>query len=1147
MICATPLATVGAEPPREERRVVSILFADLVGFTARSDRADPEDVRGTLVPFHRIAKEEIERHGGTLDKFIGDAAMGVFGVPAVHEDDPERAVRAALAIQARAEEFAQANPGRELHVRVAVETGEAVVTLATGPQIGENVVGDVVNTASRLQGVAPAGGVVVGEGAHRSVRSRVEATELEPVTVKGKAEPLRVWRVDAVVAPAGAGRDAADGGPFVGRRAELHAIERLWTDVLESGSVRGAVLVGEPGIGKSRLLAEARVRLAGDPEWLRGMCPPYGEAATFRAFAEVVRGHAGIAEGDPPDSARLALATSVERMVSEQADRAWLLARLGPLVAPGSEGGDGAHAAPADREELFGACERYLRAASAAGPVVVVLEDLHFAEPAMTALALHLTRALAGAAVLLLCTTREELFDRDEGWREAGGRPDGPAVLRMGRLSDDEVRRLVAGLAADAVGGETERVLVDRAGGNPLFARELVRMLEERSAESDGDGEGEADGKGGRADAGRDGVPDTVQAVVAARLDVLPPGRRSLVQTAAVVGDAFWPGAVAAVAGEEPAAVADALDSLVERGLVREQQSTLAGEREFSFTHAVIRDVAYGQIPRRNRADRHVAVARWLEEALGERADARAEGLANHYRVAVDLTRAAGDEPGGEVVASARRFLVLAGERSASLDAVRATEYLLQALELAPAGDPDRAPILVSAARFGRRSGRLTGDEVVRMLEEATALFLDRDDRAGAGEACLRLGMQLGARGQGERARSALGRGLALLEGAPGAERELALAYATLGEDAALGARFAEALDWSERAIALPGSDETTIMALQVRGDARCSTGDLDGVEDIRRSVDMALREGLAQDAAVAHSWLAEWRWLLEGPAAGIEEERKGQDLGERRGLTGATMWSRTAQLGMLFDLGRWDELLEHAGELLARGRAGRGDADHRPRPGGDHAGAGASRASPRGARSASTRWWTPLERRRTSSSSSRHCRRGRWPGRRPASRPPPSRCHPSSTVGRRGARPSTASSTGRRSCGPASTRATPAGRAPGRRDGRRVAPPGGRRAHGRGARGRRRRPARRSAAPRSRRSPNGGAGRASWSRRPSRRSAPRRPRARSGATTTRATAPRRPRRASVPSPRPPSPSAPKRSPAVRQGADAGRRNAVRA
>jgi tetratricopeptide (TPR) repeat protein len=637
------------------------------------------------------------------------------------------------------------------------------------------------------------------------------------------------------------------------------------------------------------------------PAWLHGACPSYGEAATFRAFAEVVREHAGIRQDAEPQEVRSALVAAVDRIEPDPADRAWLLSRLGPLAVPGEAAGVGA----ADREELFGACERFLRMASRGSPVAVVLEDLHFAEPPMAALALHLVRALEGAPVLALVTARDELLDRDDDWRASAGRPGGPRLIRMPRLSDGDVRTLLAGAATGASGGggapeEAERALIERAGGNPLFARELVRML----AES-------------RGDAAPDAVPDTVQAVVAARLDLLPPGQRPLVQSASVIGDSFWPGAVASVAGGDPATVAAELDALAARGLVREHQSSIAGEREFSFSHAVIRDVAYGQVPRRNRAKRHVAAARWMEGALGDRSSDRAEALAHHYSVAVDLVRAAGDDPAEDVLSDARRFLSLAGDRSATLDAKRGTEYFLQALELAPPGHPDRAALLVSAARYGRRSGRVAADDVVRMLEEATGEFLERDDRIGAGEACLRLSMQAGARGQAERAKAALARAVDLLEGEPGAEAELALAYATLGEDAALGGRFEEALDWSGRALALPGTDETAIMALQIRGDARCSLGDLDGVRDLEESLGRAEREGLAMDAAVAHSWLAEWRWLLEGPAAGVEEELRGEELGERRGLTAATMWSRAARLGMLYDLGEWDDLLELAGRLL--------------------------------------------------------------------------------------------------------------------------------------------------------------------------------------------------------------------------------------
>jgi class 3 adenylate cyclase/tetratricopeptide (TPR) repeat protein len=893
-ICAAPLATADA-PPQEERRIVSILFVDLVGFTESSDRADPEDVRGTLVPFHRIAKAEIERHGGTLDKFIGDAAMGVFGVPAVHEDDPERAVRAALAIQEGVRRFATEHPGRAFRVRVGVETGEAVVTLATGPQIGENVVGDVVNTASRLQGVAPAGGVVVGEGAHRLTNGTVDYAPMEPVAVKGKSEPLNVWLAEGVRSTAA---PAPSPGRFVGRDAELDALASLWAEVVDSGSARPALVLGEPGIGKSRLVAELRIRLAALdrlPAWRLGVCPPYGEAATFRAFADVLRAHLEVREADEPGVIEARLIAAAGELEPDPAERQWLVARLAPLVLPGAGG-------ETDREELFGACERFLRLAARRSPVAVVIEDLHVGEPPMQALALHLARALEGAPVLVLCTAREELLDRDEAWRAAVAAPGGPALVRLRRLADDDVRALVEDLAhaGAAVVEGAEAGLVERAGGNPLFAREMVRML----AETREDPRGSA-------------IPDTVQAVVAARLDALPPGHRSLVQAASVIGAAFWPDAVAAVSGTQPGPVLQALDSMVERGLVGEQPTSLPGHREFSFTHAVIRDVASGQMPRRNRAARHVAAARWIEEAAGEQASDRAEALAHHYSVAVELTRAAGAEPETAVLGGAVRFLALAGDRSTSLDAVRATEYYLQALDLLPDGDPQRPRLLLRAARFGRRSGR-PGDQVVRLFEEAAAEFLERGDRAGAGEARVRLSLQLASQGQADAARAALREAIALLEGEPGARAELALAYATLGEEAALRGRPEEALEWSDRALAEPAADETRIMALQIHGDARCSLGDLGGLDDLRLAIDLADGAGLAIDLVVAHSWLAEWRWLLEGPEAGLAQERLGEEIGLRRGLSGAALWSSAACLGMLFDLGRWDEALE-LGERLLR------------------------------------------------------------------------------------------------------------------------------------------------------------------------------------------------------------------------------------
>ncbi len=899
MICGTPLPAAEPVEAREERRIVSVLFADLVGFTESSDRADPEDVRGTLLPFHRIAKEEIERHGGTLDKFIGDAAMGVFGVPSVHEDDAERAVRAALAIQDRVRELVERQPERPFAVRAAVETGEAVVTLATGPQIGENVVGDVVNTASRLQGVAPAGGVVVGEGAYRRTVASIEYAPLDPVAVKGKAEPLQLWRAVGAHREVPAAMDADGLGPFVARGAELDELARMWEVVTVERSSRAALLVGEPGIGKSRLLGELRARLAGVGRpvvWRHGTCPPYGEGATFRAFADVVRSHVGATERDEPEAVRSKLQDALEALAPDPEDRRWLLSRLGPVVVPGASGG-------ADREEVFAACERFVRLAAGAAPLALAFEDLHVAEPPMSALVLHLVRELAGVPVFVLCTAREELFEREPAWGE-GARV---AVFRLRSLSDGEMRSLVHGLNPEgAVSGATERELIGRAGGNPLFAREFVRMVSES-------GEG-----------GRPGIPETVQAVVAARLDMLPPEERSLVQTASVVGETFWPAALATVGGAAQGVVDAAVGSLLARGLVRDVEPSVEGHRELGFTHAVIRDVAYGQIPRRERAARHAAAGRWIEEAAGDRAVDRAEALAVHYRTALELSKASGQLPGPDVEDGARRFLVLSGDRSTDLDAGRATEYYLQALDLMPPEHPDRPAVLIRAARVGGRSGRLKGEQTIEMYEEAANTLLARGERAAAGEACIRLAMRFGVLGDADRARDALQEGVRLLDDEARGGPELALAYAKLGEDAAFAGDTAIALEWADRALALPGGpdrEEAVIMALEVRGDSRCTLGDVEGLADLRRALDISSAAGRAIDTVMAHSWLAEWLWVLEGPESGLAQLAEAEEMCERRGLVGLSLWIRAERVTMLSDLGRWDELVGLAEDVIARDR----------------------------------------------------------------------------------------------------------------------------------------------------------------------------------------------------------------------------------
>jgi class 3 adenylate cyclase len=344
--CGTALGA-GPSAAGEERKVVSVLFVDLVGFTARSDHADPEDVRAALRPYHALLKREIERFGGTVEKFIGDAVMAVFGAPVAHEDDPERAVRAALRITEAIPELNEEHPELGMSVRAAVNTGEAVVTLGARPEMGEGMVaGDVVNTASRLEGAASPGGVVVGDMTYRSTRHVVDYEPLTPVQVKGKTEPVAMWR--AIQAR---GRYAVEierpSTPFIGREGELALLHQTFSRMVREPSVQLVSITGEPGVGKSRLTAEFSAWVDDQAEmvwWRQGRCLPYGDGITFWALGEIVKTQAGILESDTPEQARDKLADAVGTLIQQGSEREWVLGRLAPLVgltatSPSQRGG----------------------------------------------------------------------------------------------------------------------------------------------------------------------------------------------------------------------------------------------------------------------------------------------------------------------------------------------------------------------------------------------------------------------------------------------------------------------------------------------------------------------------------------------------------------------------------------------------------------------------------------------------------------------------------------------------------------------------------------------------------------------------------------------------------------------------------------
>ncbi|MGZ4398359.1 MAG: AAA family ATPase, partial [Gaiellaceae bacterium] len=492
-----------------------MLFADLVGFTSKAEQLDPEDVRATLSPYYARLRKEIERHGGTVEKFIGDAVMALFGAPVAHEDDPERAVRAALAIREAIRELNETNPALELQVRIAVTTGEALIALGARPSEGEGMAsGDVVNTAARLQVAAPVDGVLVSETTHRATSTVIDYREAEPVTAKGKSDPIVVWEALAARSRFGLDLEQSARTALVGRDREVgfltEALERCRRE-LEPQLI---TLAGVPGIGKSRLVSELFQLVDRDEEliwWRQGRSLPYGEGLSYWALGEIVKAHAGILESDPLDAAETKLAVMLDDVFADEAERRWvgeLLRTLVGLSSAGESSGD-------RRNQAFTAWRRLLEALAEQRPLVLVFEDLHWADDGLLDFVDYLADWASGVPLLVVCTARPELLERRPGW---GGGKRNASTVSISPLSEEETARLLGSLLEQTLlPAEIQSRVLARAGGNPLYAEEYVRMLQDRGFLVHGP-------KGWRLDAeGELPLPETVQGMVAARLDALSP------------------------------------------------------------------------------------------------------------------------------------------------------------------------------------------------------------------------------------------------------------------------------------------------------------------------------------------------------------------------------------------------------------------------------------------------------------------------------------------------------------------------------------------------------------------------------------------------------------------------------------------------
>jgi class 3 adenylate cyclase/tetratricopeptide (TPR) repeat protein len=884
--------------PAEERKTITVLFCDLVGFTAASDHADPEDVRARIRPYHARLRREVERFGGTVEKFIGDAVMAVFGAPTAHEDDPERAVRAGLRILEAIADLNEEDAELNLAVRVGVESGEAVVALDARPEWGEGLVaGDVVNTASRLQGAAPAGGVLVGPKTYAATRQVFDYQALTPVVLKGKADPVAVFQALAPRARLGADLTRSLDTPMVGRQIDFGIVTGAFQKAVEESTVQLVVVAGEPGVGKSRLVAELSSFVDSWPEqirWRQGRCLPYGDGITFWALGEILKAEAGILETDPPEVA----ATRIDALIPDDApDAPWLRARLRPLT--------GLPAPEAALEENFAAWRAFVELLAEGRPSVLVFEDLHWADEALLEFVEQLADYAHGIPLLLVGTARPELYERAAGWAASARNV---ARVNLRPLTVAETARLISNLLGTAEPpAEVQQAISDRAGGNPLYAEEFVRLLKDQEILR-------RTGTGWSIDTDAEiSLPPGVHGLIEARLDTLGSARKRLLQDAAVVGEVFWAGAVTEMGSEDQEQVQAVLHELTRKELVRPaRRSSMAGQAEYSFAHALIRDVCYAQIPRAERAQRHCRAAAWVEQMAGERAADHAEIIAAHYTTALELAQAAKDPLAGEFAASATHYLMLAGDRAMGIDVEAAERHYAKALAMTGRDHPGRAGLLARHGEALRLRARFR--EAAAAFEQAVAAFRVQGDVRRAAMATSRYSMllhRLGDRRYPDAADTALG----MLEPL-GPSPELAEALADRAAASFLSDQHAEAAALAERAVELAAELGLPVpaRALGFRGCARFVLGEAAGLDDMRRALEAATAQGLGREAAVLYHNLAVSQCRAEGPRAEWELAQQGAAFARRHGIAEWVPLLEGTAVEALTDLG----LIQQARTLVA-------------------------------------------------------------------------------------------------------------------------------------------------------------------------------------------------------------------------------------
>ncbi len=746
----------------EERRTVTVLFADLSGYTAVAERLDPEAVKALVDRCLGRLGEEVERVGGRVDKYMGDAVMAIFGAPVAHEDDPERAVRAAVGMQEAMKELngrLLADYGFEFELCVGVNTGEVLAG-----KVGDTytVIGDAVNVASRLQTSANPGTITVGERTHRATSGGVEYLRLEPLELKGKAEPVAAWQLLSLLDEhTGGARRLRRETPLIGREDELASLQMLFARVVRNDVPHVVTVLGQAGVGKTRLLRELERSLAAqDPPVLMrwGRCLPFGSSVVYWPLSEMLRAECAIVDNDPAEiawaklSARLGPLLASDGAGDEQVTRRIvLLARLLGIEAP-------AELAPPEREDLddaqsireaiFGAVRACLEAIAQGEPLVLAWEDIHWADEGMLDLIEYLSTWLR-APVLQICMARDELLERRPAW---GASRRSTTSMFLDPLAHADTRELIASLLRE-VGARPDMLeaLAERAGGNPLFAEEMVQRLAEEGSSRAAE------------------LPDTVQGLLAARLDSLAPVERHLLAHAAVVGQTFWEGALASVAAEEGADLHAALATLRAKDIIVPGEGTrLADEQQLAFKHVLIRDVAYAMLPKAVRARKHFEVGMFIEERAGERRHEVVALLAEHYGRAAMLAEEVRLDPAelAPLRDKALHYLEAAGDAASALFSNQEALAHYEAAALLGAGDhAQQARMREKQGDLALRLGRV--DAAIEAWEQSLEYHASQNDLEHVAELHRKIGAGLAHKGERTHAIEQHQRGINLIKDGP--------------------------------------------------------------------------------------------------------------------------------------------------------------------------------------------------------------------------------------------------------------------------------------------------------------------------------------------------------------------------------------------